>query len=89
MRYNSYSDEVACGKRVPGEMSDRYADLGGIACMRTAGHDGECEGMMGHAGQLDGVRWCCRVALATEHAEWCPSLQVCALDHDPGDEDNT
>lgn len=71
MKFNPHSDEQSCGRRVPGELSDKYDDLGGLACMRTAGHDGDCIAMVRDAGIADGVHWCCREALDDEHAEWC------------------
>jgi hypothetical protein len=73
VKFNAYSDEQSCGRRVPGEMSDKYSDLGGLACMRTAGHIGECIAVMRDAGIADGARWCCRVKLDEAHAAWCPS----------------
>jgi hypothetical protein len=73
MRYNDYSDEESCGKRVPGELSDRYDDLGGLACMRTQGHEGECISTAGDAGRADGVHcWCCRMRLELDHHDRCP-----------------
>ena len=73
MKFNAHSDEQACGRRVPGEISDRYADLGGLACMRTAVHPGECIALARDAGTADGVHWCCREHLEAPHAAWCPS----------------
>lgn len=72
MKFNKYSDEQSCGKRVPGEQSDKYDDLGGLACMRSAGHDGECLAMLRDAGIADGVHWCCRVKIDEAHMGWCP-----------------
>jgi hypothetical protein len=57
---------------VPGDLSDKYDDIGGLVCLRTAGHDGACIATAGEAGLADGVHWCCREALDDEHAEWCP-----------------
>ena len=50
MKYNAHSDEQSCGRRVPGELSDKYDDLGGLACMRIAGYDGECVAITRDAG---------------------------------------
>ena len=72
MKFNDYSDEESCGKRVPGKMSDRYEDLGGLACMRTQGHAGECIATAGDAGVADGVHWCCRIRLDLDHHARCP-----------------
>lgn len=71
MKFNAHSDEQSCGRRVPGKLSDKYNELGGLACVRTAGHDGACIAIMREAGIADGVRWCCRVKLGEEHATWC------------------
>lgn len=76
MKFNSHSDEQSCGRRVPGEMSDKYNELGGLACMRTAGHDGECIALLRLAGIADGVHWCCRGKLGEEHAAWCSTRGV-------------
>ena len=82
MRFNAHSDEQSCGRRVPGKLSDKYEKLGGLACMRTVGHGGECLATMRDAGIADGVRWCCRVKLGEEHAAWCPAIgsDGCARD---------
>lgn len=72
MKFTHHSDEQACGKRVPGDRSDEYDALGGLACMRTAGHAGECISPVRDAGIADGVHWCCRQPLAEAHADWCP-----------------
>jgi len=52
-------------------MSDRYEHLGGLACLRTEGHDGECISAANEAGEADGVYWCCRQPLSESHAVWC------------------
>ena len=72
MKFNDYADEESCGKRVPGKMSDHYEDLGGIACLRTQGHAGECIAGAGDAGVADGVHWCCRIRLDLDHHARCP-----------------
>lgn len=71
VRFNDHSDEQACGKRVPGDLSDEYDDVGGLACARTAGHDGQCESMLRDAARADGVHGCCRTKCSDPHAEWC------------------
>jgi hypothetical protein len=72
MKFRPDSDEHACGERVPGELSDKYADLGGIACMRIEGHEGEHIGMVRDAAIADGVEFCCRIPLgATVHRDDC------------------
>jgi len=73
VKFNAHTDEQTCGRRVPGDLSDRYSDLGGLACMRTAGHGGECVAVARDAASADGVRWCCRVKLGDDHAAWCLS----------------
>ena len=72
MKFNGYSDEESCGKRVPGKISDRYNDLGGMVCLRTQGHAGVCISMAGDAGVADGVHWCCRIQLDLDHHDQCP-----------------
>lgn len=79
MKFNAHSEERSCGRRVPGELSDKYSDLEGLACARTAGHTGECIAVARDAGIADGVRWCCRVKLGEDHAAWC---LICAEDTD-------
>lgn len=71
MKFNDHSDEQTCGRRVPGELSDKYDDLGGLMCMRMAGHDGACMAIARDAGIADGVHWCCRAKLDEAHAAWC------------------
>lgn len=63
MRFRNDSDEHACGKRVPGELSHKYDDLGGIACLRTDGHAGECVAISCDAAAADGVCFGCRMPL--------------------------
>lgn len=31
-----------CGKRVPGPLSDQFAEYGGVVCLRVPGHKGRC-----------------------------------------------
>ena len=33
--------QEVCGEVVPGEDSERYAEHGGLACLRRKGHEGE------------------------------------------------
>jgi hypothetical protein len=67
MKFRNDSDEETCGKGVPS--GQWYGDL---ACMRVAGHDGECIPVVGPAAKADGLQHCCRIPLgSTEHREGC------------------
>jgi len=69
MKFNGYSDEETCGKRVS------VAGISvAVACLRTQGHVGECIAMAGDAGAADGVHFCCRTRLDLDHHAQCPLL---------------
>lgn len=75
VKFNNHSDEKICGVAIMGLLDGKYdAELGGMACMRTSGHDGEHEALVGKAAEMDGVRHCCRVPLASHHEPWCIGL---------------
>lgn len=71
MKFSKHSDEQMCGKQMIGEKFAKYDKCGGVACMRTAGHLGECIAIAGDAGRADGVHWCCRSDINAEHQSWC------------------
>lgn len=60
-----------CGEAVPGPESERYAEYGGIACSRSAGHSAEHIARMDRAAQADGARGCCRVPIEVPHHAMC------------------
>lgn len=70
MRYRRDTEERACGKVIDLE---RWAEYGGLACLRTAGHPGDCIAMAGDAGRADGVCWECRVPEGASHRTDCHS----------------
>lgn len=70
MRFRRDSPEECCGKVVPGS-EEKYGDLGGLACMRTAGHAGECEPTGRDAANMDGVCYACRAPLNGPHRADC------------------
>lgn len=75
MRFSSHSNEESCPKVIA---SERHP--GGLACMRTQDHPGDCVPEANKAGEADGVRWCCRVPLHAFHAQWCvvtPETERC------------
>lgn len=70
MRFRKDSDEEVCGEVVPG--SDRGpAEYGGLACLRTRGHAGECVSMMRDAARADQRCVHCRAPLAEPHRREC------------------
>lgn len=64
MKFRPDTDERACGKSI-------VHRAGLMACLRTAGHDGECVAVAGDAGRADGVCWACRVPEGDEHRADC------------------
>lgn len=71
MRFSKYSDEESCGKSIETEWTLARPDIGPFACLRTAGHEGECIAGASDAGRADGLRFCCRVQLGQPHTDWC------------------
>lgn len=69
MKFRSDSDEECCGKVIP--WIKGWDDLGGICCMRTAGHEGKCEATMCDAAAMDGVCHHCRAPIDGPHKESC------------------
>lgn len=65
MRFRRDTNETSCGASIP---DDRYEAL---ACMRTAGHDGEHIARMDLAAKADGVCHGCRVKLGAPHRDDC------------------
>lgn len=71
VKFRSDSEETACGKRVAGDLSDKYDDLGGLACMRSSGHTGDCIALMRDAADADGVCFGCREKHGRPHSPDC------------------
>lgn len=68
MRFRKDSDEQSCDRVIA---SVRYEGLGGLACMRRAGHDGKCIALMCDAAEADGVCFGCREAIGEPHKVDC------------------
>lgn len=62
MKFRKDSPEEVCPKVIMGDAANphRWEEFGGLACMRIAGHEGECESMAATAAEADGVCHGCR-----------------------------
>lgn len=70
MKFNNWSDELACGKAVSNPPLK-----GEFACLRAAWHEGECIAMAREAGQADGVCFSCRQKIDQPHRADCIAMK--------------
>jgi hypothetical protein len=75
MKFRRDSDEVSCPKAILTGLGAKYLELGGLVCLRTAGHDGECIALACDAAAADGVCYCCRVPVGEAHRDDCYSAK--------------
>lgn len=74
VKFRKDTDEETCGEVIPGSDKDpKYADHGGLACMRTADHDGEHISLLCDAAAADGVCHGCRLPMPGRHRVDCHS----------------